>query len=96
VQQLTLTDDVSLVAMGGEMCVDYGRFVKALRPGKTTLPVGYSNGLIGYVSPARYFPEGGYEPAESWPLFDLPGPFSPAVEETLHRALRDLVETGPS
>jgi len=90
-QRLDLTDEVALVAMGGEMCVDYGRFVKALRPGKTTLPLGYSNGLIGYVSPARYFAEGGYEPAESWPLFDLPGPFSPAVEEILRGELRDLV-----
>lgn len=89
-QRLDLTDRVALLAMGGEMCVDYGRFVKTLRPGKTTLPVGYANGLVGYVSPARYFAEGGYESLDSWPYFELPGPFAPETEAHLQAALRAL------
>lgn len=88
--RIDLAEDVALVGIGGDTCVDYGLFVKTLRPGKTTVPVGYTNGVIAYLCPERYFAEGGYEPNDSWLYFGLPGPLSPKNEEVIRRALKEL------
>lgn len=92
-QRLDLYDDVSLVAMGGEICVEYGHFIKELRPGLMTLPVGYANGMVGYIPTANMFEEGGYEPIDSVVHFGLPSPFKPELEARLHEALRSLFQT---
>jgi hypothetical protein len=86
-QRLDLAEGVSLIALGGEMCVDYGLFVKSLGG----LPVGYANGLVGYVCPARYLDEGGYEPIGSCVYFGLPSPFQPVVEAEIKAALQALL-----
>ncbi len=91
VQRLDFAPDLALVAMGGEICVDYGHWIKAMRPGKTTLPVGYSNGLVGYISSERMFPEGGYEPDTSIRPFNLPAPFEPRIEGLLLEAVKGLL-----
>jgi neutral ceramidase len=90
--RLDLTDDVTLIGMGGEICADFGKFVKALRPGKITVPIGYVNGIIAYICPARYYSEGGYESAISWRYFSLPCPVSPRCEEVVRQALKGLCQ----
>jgi len=90
-QRLDLAEEVSLIALGGEICVDYGHFIKRLNPDRFMVPVGYSNGMVGYVPSARMFPEGGYEPVTSHTAFDLPSPFQPAIEEMIQETIRDIV-----
>lgn len=60
-QRLDLASELSLVAMGGEMVCDYGLWIKQQGEGRHILPMGYSNGMVGYVASKRQFPEGGYE-----------------------------------
>ena len=88
---LDLADGLSLLAMDGEVTVEYGLFVKAHSGGRV-LPMGYSNGMIGYVPTARQVAEGGYEAAGSCPYFGLPAPFAPALEERVYQAMIDLIE----
>jgi hypothetical protein len=63
---VSIADGLSLLAMNAEFVVEYGLFLKEKSHGRV-LPLGYSNGMFGYVSTARQIGEGGYEPVGSVP-----------------------------
>jgi hypothetical protein len=48
-------------------------YIKQLSQGGT-LPLGYSNGMVGYVPTAAQIAEGGYEGDSSSVSFGLPAP----------------------
>jgi hypothetical protein len=89
-QRIDLAANARLVVLGGEICCDYGHFVKRLNQDAFMVPVGYANGMTGYIPSARLFVEGGYEPDTSCPYFGLPAPFRPDIEETICQAIRKL------
>jgi hypothetical protein len=84
-----LADGLSLLAMNGEVVVEYGLFVKEQFVGRL-LPVPYSNGMIGYVPTAAQVKEGGYEPEQSHYYFGLPAPFHPSLEAALRAGILKL------
>lgn len=88
---MDIADGLSLLAMNAEMVVEYGLFIKE-RSDKRTLPVAYSNGMIGYVSTARQLREGGYESVGSCSYFGLCSPFTEAAEPAIRQKLAELVE----
>ncbi len=88
-----IADGLSLLAINGEVVVDYGLLVKQ-RFGGRILPVPYSNGMIGYIPTARQVLEGGYEAKESTLYFGLPAPFAPGLESKIHDGIVSLVEAG--
>jgi hypothetical protein len=90
-QRIDLADNVSLIAMNGEMCCEFGHFIKRNQPEKYVLPIGYSNGLIGYICPTRHYAEGGYEPYESTLYLGMPAPFRPDNEDRICAALTPLL-----
>lgn len=82
--------DLTLVALSGEVVVEY-----ALRLERTLGPLGlwvaaYCNDVFGYVPSARILEEGGYETRGTY--YGAPGIFSRDVEEVLVAAVRDLAE----
>ncbi|TMV43040.1 hypothetical protein FE783_36405 [Paenibacillus mesophilus] len=89
--RMDIADGLSLLAMNAEMVVEYGLFIKDLSD-KRTLPVAYSNGMIGYVSTARQLREGGYESVDSYPIFGLCSPFTEATEPAIRQTLAELVD----
>ncbi|MGI8486652.1 MAG: neutral/alkaline non-lysosomal ceramidase N-terminal domain-containing protein [Thermomicrobiales bacterium] len=89
-QRLDIADGLSLLAMDGEIVVEYGLRVRK-NSGDAVLPMGYANGMTGYVPTARQISEGGYEAGGAIPYFFLPAPFDPAVETVLGEALDRLV-----
>lgn len=90
-QRMDLAEDLTIIAMGGEVCVDYGHFIKGLRPGAYLIPVGYANGLIGYIASARLFPEGGYEPDTSHQVYGLPTPFHPSIDGIVRAGIEAIL-----
>lgn len=88
--KLTLADGLSLLAMNGEVVIGYGLFVKERSAGRT-LPLGYSNGMVGYVPTAAQIAEGGYEGKESGVYFALPAPFDPSIEPIIRGAIDELI-----
>lgn len=86
---LQLADGVSLLAMNGEVVVEYGLYAKELFNGQV-LPLGYSNGMIGYVPTAQHLSEGGYEAKGSVMYFGLPSAFSDEVESSIREAIKGL------
>jgi hypothetical protein len=91
-QRIDLARDATLVAMSGEVCVEYGLYIKSLHPDSFMIPMGYSNGLIGYIPTAAMLDEGGYEPVRSGMYYGFPSPLKPEVEEIVREGIRSILE----
>lgn len=92
--RLRLGDGMELLGMNGEIVSAYGMFVKKLTNG-CMLPLGYTNGMIGYVPTAAQLEKGGYEPDGSRTYFLLPARLEPANERLiLDRFERIASESG--
>ena len=86
IQVIRFGRDLTLIAMAGEVVVDYSlRFKRELSgPDAPILWVaGYSNDVFGYVPSLRVLKEGGYEGGGAMLYTSLPGPFAPSVEERI-------------
>jgi hypothetical protein len=86
---LRLAKGLSFLAMNAEMVVEYGLYVKQRFHG-CVLPLGYSNGMIGYVPTAAQISEGGYEARDSFMYFGLPAPFDRLIETEIHKHIGQL------
>lgn len=89
--KLILAQDLALIAMNGEMLVEYGLFIKE-KSRQRCLPLGYSNGMVGYIPTGAQIRQGGYEVQESVQYFGLPGAFSPVIEAQIKKAIIALIE----
>ncbi|MGG1554369.1 neutral/alkaline non-lysosomal ceramidase N-terminal domain-containing protein [Paenibacillus ferrarius] len=87
---LQLADGTALLGMNAEVVVAYGLWIKFITGG-TVLPMGYTNGMFGYIPTARQLEEGGYETHESTLYFGMPASFDPAVEQVMKEGLRELL-----
>ena len=76
--------------MNGEIVADYGLRIRELSQG-AVLPLGYANGMTGYIPTSRILVEGGYEAGEAAPYFLLPGPFAPEVEPLMDEAIASIL-----
>lgn len=88
-QRLDVAEGLSLLAMNAEVCVAYGLAVRESSQHRC-LPVGYANGIIGYLPTAAQIAVGGYEPVESARCYLLPGLFAPEVESLTLAEIRRL------
>ena len=80
----------TLVALGGEVVVDYALRLAREYPERRTWVAGYSNDVFGYVPSARVLREGGYEGGDAMIYYGRPGPFTEAVEELIVGKVRRL------
>ncbi len=87
IQVLRFGDGLKLIALGGEVVVDYSLRLKALLGWEDTWVAGYSNDVFGYVPSLRVLKEGGYEAQGG-----AGGLFGAAVEETIVERVQHLVE----
>jgi len=74
----------------GELVVDYGLYLKKLAP--RLIPVGYVNGMTGYIPTDEQIREGGYEGGDAHKAFLLPGPFRAGIEKKIKKALKKEVK----
>ena len=70
-----------LLALGGEVVVDYALRAKKEFPGRDLIVAGYSNDVACYIPSLRVLKEGGYEADSSMIYYGQPGPFDETVEE---------------
>lgn len=92
-QRLDLAEGVTLIALGGEICCSFGFHIRKMQANTCLLPLGYSNGLLGYICPEVMYREGGYEPDESTVYYGLPSPFQPDSEKRVLAAVEALLQT---
>jgi neutral ceramidase len=86
---------LTLVALGGEVVVDYDLRIKREHPGEPIVVAGYSNNVMSYIPSRRVLREGGYEANDSMIYYGQPGPYTDDVEERIVTAVnRALKEVG--
>ncbi|HXJ55633.1 MAG TPA: neutral/alkaline non-lysosomal ceramidase N-terminal domain-containing protein [Verrucomicrobiae bacterium] len=92
VQLIRFGNELTLVALAGETCVDYAQRLKRELPGPAALWVaGYCNDVMAYIPSARLLREGGYEPRSSMDYSEIhPGPWAPSLEERIIGKVHEL------
>jgi neutral ceramidase len=88
VQAARFGHSLTLVALGGEVTVDYGLRIKREYPGEPVITAGYSNDVMCYIPSARVLREGGYEAVDSMIYYGQAGPFADDVEDRVFAAIR--------
>ena len=79
----------TVVALDGEVFTEYGLNLGRLLQPAQTMVLGYSNGVVTYLSTATAIADGGYEPnAYRW--FRVPGPYPGEVERIVLKAAAEL------
>ena len=79
---------LTLVALGGEVVVDYALRLAREYPAHRIWAAGYSNDVFGYLPSLRILLEGGYEGADAMIYYGRPGPFAEVVEERIMGEVR--------
>jgi neutral ceramidase len=83
VQVIRFSKDLTILALGGEVVVDYPIEVKEMYAGENLFVAGYCNEVQCYIPSKRILKEGGYEPESSMIYYGYPGPFADNVEEKI-------------
>jgi hypothetical protein len=95
VQALRLGQDLTVLALGGEVVIDYGLRVQREFPNENMIVAGYCHDVACYIPSLRVLREGGYEAVDSMIYYGRPGPFAETVEESVFAAIRKvLAEVG--
>jgi neutral ceramidase len=92
VQALRLGNNMAIVALGGEVVVDYGLQTKRAYPKRDVIVAGYSNDVMCYIPTARILKEGGYEAVQSMVYYGQPASFAPEAEEIIHASIRAVMK----
>jgi neutral ceramidase len=92
VQAVRFGRDLTFLALGGEVVVDYATRLKWAFPEENLIVAGYSHDVMCYIPSRRVLREGGYEAVESMIYYGQPGPFAESVEEKIVSAARRVME----
>jgi hypothetical protein len=82
---------LTLIALGGEVVVDYSLRFKRQYGADDTWVMGYANDVMGYIPSERVLAEGGYEGGGAMVNYGRPGPLAPGVEAIIARTVEELV-----
>ena len=88
IQTWQLGPDLTWVALGGEVVVDYSLRLKKELGGDRTWVTGYANDVMAYIPSLRVLKEGGYEGGGAMVYYGLPTVWGPKVEEVIVAAVR--------
>ena len=91
-QAIRFGDDMLLIALAGEVVVDYSLRLKQELDAPIVWVAGYSNDVFGYVPSLRVLKEGGYEAGGAFLYSAFPGPFTETVEDRVMEAISKVVE----
>jgi Neutral/alkaline non-lysosomal ceramidase, N-terminal len=81
------------VALGGEVVIDYNRRLKKELAGKGPVWVtGYANDVMAYIPSERVLKEGGYEGDTSQVPYGMPAKWGPGIEERIVGKVLELVK----
>ena len=90
VQVWKLGNEVTWVAMGGEVVVDYALRLKSEHSGKSTWVTGYANDVMAYIPSERVLAEGGYEGGSSMLYYQMPSRWKTGLEEQIVQTIRAM------
>jgi neutral ceramidase len=83
--------DMTFIALGGEVVVDYSLRFKRKYGFDTLWVAGYSNDVFAYIPSRRVLEEGGYEGGGAMIAYGQPAPFTSEVEDIVARGVDSLI-----
>jgi neutral ceramidase len=92
IQAIRFGNQFTLLALGGEVVVDYSHRVKRHFNTEKLMVAGYSNDVMCYIPSYRILKEGGYEGLTSMIYYGQPGPFAEDVEDRIWETLRGVLK----
>ena len=92
VQAWQLGSELTFVALGGEVVVDYSLRVKKELGRDGVWVAGYTNDVMAYIPSLRVLKEGGYEGGGAMVYYGLPTVWGPKVEELIVAAVHEQVK----
>jgi neutral ceramidase len=90
-QVLRFGNTFTLVALSGEVVVDYSHRLRRELPEENLWTAGYCNDVFAYLPSMRILTEGGYEADFNLIYYGLPTRFAPAVEDIVVRKVIEMV-----
>jgi len=87
IQRISVGDTFHIIALSGEVCVEYSKYIKQKDEKKVFISAGYSNGVTGYIPTALMLEQGGYEPDGSIIYYGMPSQFDGSVEKIVKKAI---------
>ncbi|HYL75402.1 MAG TPA: neutral/alkaline non-lysosomal ceramidase N-terminal domain-containing protein [Bryobacteraceae bacterium] len=91
IQAIRFGSALAILALGGEVVVDYSIRAKREYPGNLIV-AGYSNDVMSYIPSQRVLSEGGYEAEDSMAYYGQPGRYASDVEDRIfdgiHRVMK--------
>jgi neutral ceramidase len=93
IQAVRFGNDLTILALSGEVVVDYSLKTKKLFAAENIYVAGYCNEVICYIPSKRVLKEGGYEADESMVYYGMPGPFADDVEERIFIGIKQALKT---
>jgi hypothetical protein len=91
VQAIRMGNGPVLLALGGEVVIDYALRARREFPREQLVVAGYSNDVMCYIPSKRVLAEGGYEADSSMIYYGMPGPFADDVEERVFAGIRSTM-----
>lgn len=91
IQAVRFDHGLTILALGGEVVVDYSLRVKREFPGNLIV-AGYSNDVMSYIPTSRVLKEGGYEAVDSMIYYGQPGPYAGDVEDHVVDGIHRVME----
>jgi neutral/alkaline ceramidase-like enzyme len=91
VQVWRFGNDLTLVALSGEVVVDYVLRLKRELSGEKLWVAAYANDVFAYIPSNRILLEGGYEADYSMLFYDFPTRWATSIEDTLIKTVHELV-----
>ncbi len=92
VQAWQIGRDLTFVALGGEVVVDYSLRLKKELGRDGTWVAGYTNDVMAYIPSLRVLKEGGYEGGGAMVYYGLPTVWGPKVEDVIVAAVHGQVK----
>jgi hypothetical protein len=81
---------LEMIALGGEVVVDYSLRLKHEIGRENLWVIGYANDLMAYIPSLRVLREGGYEGETAMVYYGFHGPWSPEIEESIVSAVHAM------
>ena len=90
-QVVRFDNSLTLLAIGGETCVEYALRCKREFHQEDLVVIGYANDVMCYIPSKNVLLGGGYESVSSMIYYGMPGPFAENVEDVIMTAIHKLL-----
>ncbi len=90
---LQIGRELTLVALAGEVVVDYTLRLRNELGLEGLWTVAYANDVFAYIPSVRILREGGYEAKDSGIYYGMPAPFAPEVEDIIISEVKTAVKS---